>query len=278
VTANTTTQGGDADSFAARDAARRREAEEEQQTARARAASFAAALLITAGLAASVWYGRTLAGGGPVPVPNASSAHGAATPSAFPSARSGAPSAGYLGGVGTAATGARGRAAYAAPSAPILPAPPTGMGAMMSERIGENAPAAADRYVAPLKELVNEINRSEVARYWHGAVSDDAAAPPATQVLTAVDAFESLTTLTTHPRRYPPELRPYASSVSLELRNYLKVTTLAVGTGERGGGDLQRAAARHLDRCNQAITRLDAAARRLASGTPLPPRENAVLH
>ena len=147
----------------------------------------------------------------------------------------------------------------------------------MSGRTGENAPAAADRYVAPLKELVNEIGRSEVARYWHGAKSDAAAAPPPTQVQTAVDAFESLTTLTTHPGQYPPELRPYTKTVSLELRNYLKVTTLAVGTGERSG-DLQRAAARHLDRCNQAITRLDAAARSFASGAPLPPRENAILH
>lgn len=248
---DTTAKGDGTAALTAREAARQQA--EERQAGLARSLSFGAALLITAGLVASVWYGRTLAG--PAPIPNAH----AASPSAFST-----PAApGFLGS-GRVFAGARRPAAYTPPAAPLTLVP------------GNGAPA--DRYVTPLRQLVDEVNRSDAARYWHGGSGGDHAGDtlPPTRVLTAVGALESLTTLTTHPRRYPPELRAYTSTVSLELRNYLKVTTLAVGTGERGG-DLQRAADRHLDRCNQALTRLDTAARRLASGSPLPPRENAVL-
>lgn len=253
MTGDTTTNGDKATTLAARDAARQEA--EERQAALTRGASFGAALLITAGLVASVWYGRMLAGPAPV----------SSSPSAFP-AQAAAPGFSGSGRAGFASA-ARRPAMYTPPSSPFPLVPVSG--------------APADQYVTPLRRLVDEVNRSDVARYWQGGDHSGAGygagggASPA-QVLTAVDALESLTTLITHPRRYPPELRPYTQTVSLELRNYLKVTAFAAGTGERSG-DLQVSATRHLDRCNQAITRLDAVARGLASGSASPPDENAVL-
>ncbi len=260
MTSDTTNQNDKAAAgpLAARNAAARQQAHERQAN-QARLLSFGAALLISAGLAASVWYGRTLAAG-PAVARNDSAARG---PVPVPSAFHGSADPGFLGN-GQAFAGARrpAAAAYAAPpSVPITLVPVNG--------------PPADRYVTPLRQLVDEVNRSEAARYWQGGDHADAGPSP-TQVLTAVDALESLTSVTTHPRRYPPELRPYAKAVSLELRNYLKITTLAIGTGERTG-DLQASAARHLDRCNQAIMRLDTVARSLASGGQIPPSENAIL-
>jgi len=255
-----TTRKGDGTALAAL-AARRQEAEE-RQAALTRMVSFGAALLITTGLVASVWYARTLAG--PAPAPNGLPAASGNPPALSPAA----PAAGYFGSPG--GNGGKRRAMYSSP----LPAPPAFVPLGGSHTIGVAASDGANKYVAPLKGLVAQVGRSDVARYWHEGSANDA--PPPTQVLTAVDALESLTSVTTHPRRYPAPLRPYAKVVSLELRNYLKITALSVGSDERSG-ELQASATRHLDRCNQAITRLDAAARRLASGTSLPPPENALL-
>jgi hypothetical protein len=116
--------------------------------------------------------------------------------------------------------------------------------------------------------LVDQVRRSEVGRFWERhktiAVAEKGApGEPAERVRTAANALESLTTLVTQPGRYPAPLRRHALVAGFQMRTHLQTTKEAAGRAARGESvaELDALASRSLARCEQAIRRLDEAAR-----------------
>ena len=250
------TGGFSADGTAIATRVRRQEQEREQQRHRAQYLSLGAAVLIVSGLVVSIWYARSLAAPSPqiTRLPQA----GGAVPTG---ASRGSSPASPFGGA-------------AAPGAGISSAgfrymPPSTIPSVTATRPSTDTaliPDAGTReaLVGPLRSLVEIVNGSDAARFWHDASLSSA------QAITSAEALESLTTLATHPARFPPNLREHARAVSDGMRGYLKVTIQAASDGTRDG-ELQAAANRHLQRCTTAIERLNAAAGRPGADTYVQP-------